>query len=117
MGIGKWRMKQVFQPGRKTCSLSHTRYVLCPPPSQFVILPLHLLIVVQARGQTKGDRSPRHTHRLYTGTAQRGTFTMQTTMERKDPSQTGRTRDARVSFLLLPLLISLWGVKADGLQD
>ena len=25
MGIGKWRMKQVFHPGRKTCSLSHNR--------------------------------------------------------------------------------------------
>ncbi|WVQ74471.1 hypothetical protein IAR50_004072 [Cryptococcus sp. DSM 104548] len=25
VGIGKWRMKQVFHPGRKTCSLSHTR--------------------------------------------------------------------------------------------
>ncbi|ORY33018.1 hypothetical protein BCR39DRAFT_504009 [Naematelia encephala] len=25
IGIGKWRMKQVFQPGRKTCSLSHSR--------------------------------------------------------------------------------------------
>ncbi|WVN87967.1 uncharacterized protein L203_103164 [Cryptococcus depauperatus CBS 7841] len=25
IGIGKWRMKQVFHPGRKTCSLSHTR--------------------------------------------------------------------------------------------
>ncbi|ORX39265.1 hypothetical protein BD324DRAFT_619074 [Kockovaella imperatae] len=25
IGIGKWRMKQVFQPGRKTCSLSHNR--------------------------------------------------------------------------------------------
>ncbi|WOO78541.1 uncharacterized protein LOC62_02G002088 [Vanrija pseudolonga] len=25
VGIGKWRLKQVFQPGRKTCSLSHSR--------------------------------------------------------------------------------------------
>ncbi|WWC90996.1 uncharacterized protein L201_005935 [Kwoniella dendrophila CBS 6074] len=25
VGIGKWRMKQVFHPGRKTCSLNHTR--------------------------------------------------------------------------------------------
>ncbi|EIW65798.1 hypothetical protein TREMEDRAFT_46041 [Tremella mesenterica DSM 1558] len=25
IGIGKWRMRQVFQPGRKTCSLSHSR--------------------------------------------------------------------------------------------
>ncbi|WWD06989.1 hypothetical protein V865_005086 [Kwoniella europaea PYCC6329] len=25
IGIGKWRMKQVFHPGRKTCSLNHTR--------------------------------------------------------------------------------------------
>ena len=29
IGIGKWRMKQVFPPGRKTCSLSHNRYALC----------------------------------------------------------------------------------------
>ncbi|WWC72872.1 uncharacterized protein I206_106836 [Kwoniella pini CBS 10737] len=25
VGIGKWRMKQVFHPGRKTCSLNHIR--------------------------------------------------------------------------------------------
>ncbi len=25
VGIGKWRLKQVFLPGRKTCSLSHNR--------------------------------------------------------------------------------------------
>ncbi|KAL7421042.1 hypothetical protein Q5752_003926 [Cryptotrichosporon argae] len=25
VGIGKWRLKQVFHPGRKTCSLSHSR--------------------------------------------------------------------------------------------
>ena len=31
MGIGKWRMKQVFQPGRKTCSLSHNRRVFFLP--------------------------------------------------------------------------------------
>ena len=27
LNVGKWRLKEVFPPGRKTCSLSHSRYV------------------------------------------------------------------------------------------